>query len=139
MDIKLVQLQSHGDDRGSLVALEEEKNNSVNGLLYFTVGTQQIDKEGNFFIDDTIVKQSYNRSITMDLASRGIVMILEGDALEEYKADDFAYINESGASTASIRKVKEQQATIAEMAKKLAAFEKAGVTKTPKPKGGNNG
>ena len=26
MDIKLIQLQSHGDDRGSLVALEQEKN-----------------------------------------------------------------------------------------------------------------
>ncbi len=26
MDIKLVQLQSHGDERGSLVSLEEEKN-----------------------------------------------------------------------------------------------------------------
>jgi dTDP-4-dehydrorhamnose 3,5-epimerase-like enzyme len=26
MDIKLIQLQSHGDDRGSLVALEEKKN-----------------------------------------------------------------------------------------------------------------
>ena len=26
MDIKLIQLQSHGDDRGSLVALEEQKN-----------------------------------------------------------------------------------------------------------------
>jgi dTDP-4-dehydrorhamnose 3,5-epimerase-like enzyme len=26
MDIKLIQLQSHGDERGSLVSLEEEKN-----------------------------------------------------------------------------------------------------------------
>ncbi len=26
MDIKLIQLQSHGDDRGSLVSLEEQKN-----------------------------------------------------------------------------------------------------------------
>ena len=26
MDVKLVQLQSHGDDRGSLAALEEERN-----------------------------------------------------------------------------------------------------------------
>jgi|TARA_R110002124_G_scaffold241181_3_gene406455 dTDP-4-dehydrorhamnose 3,5-epimerase-like enzyme len=26
MDIKFIQLQSHGDDRGSLVSLEEEKN-----------------------------------------------------------------------------------------------------------------
>jgi dTDP-4-dehydrorhamnose 3,5-epimerase-like enzyme len=26
MDIKLIQLQSHGDNRGSLVALEEQKN-----------------------------------------------------------------------------------------------------------------
>lgn len=26
MDIKLIQLQSHGDERGSLVALEEQKN-----------------------------------------------------------------------------------------------------------------
>jgi len=113
------------------------KNNSATGLLYFTIGTQQIDGEGNFFIDDTIVKESYNRSITTDLANRGIVMILEGDVLDEYKAEQFAYINESGASTASIRKVKEQENTIAEMAKKLATFEKASAKSATK--GGSNG
>lgn len=41
MDIKLIQLQKHGDDRGALVALEDQKNVPFSiRRVYYLFGTQ---------------------------------------------------------------------------------------------------
>lgn len=48
MHIKLIPLQIHGDDRGSLIALEEEKNIPFDvKRIYYLFGTKQGVKRGS--------------------------------------------------------------------------------------------
>jgi dTDP-4-dehydrorhamnose 3,5-epimerase-like enzyme len=56
MDIKLIQLQSHGDERGSLVSLEEEKNIPFSiKRVYYVFNTK--DKVGRGFHAHKKLKQ----------------------------------------------------------------------------------
>lgn len=118
------------------------------GTLYYTIGTQQVDADGNFFIDDTVVKESFNDSIIQTLAEQGTVVILENEVLNDYVDFGFSYIDSNNASTNVVRKLKEAEAAkvAAEQRNKdlearLAAFEKGSnttITETAKAKGGTN-
>lgn len=118
------------------------------GTLYYTIGTQQVDADGNFFIDDTVVKESFNDSIIQTLAEQGTVVILENEVLNDYVDFGFSYIDSNNASTNVVRKLKEAEAAkvAAEQRNKdlearLAAFEKSSnttITETAKAKGGTN-
>lgn len=96
---------------------------SATGIYFWTVGTQQMDEEGNVYIDESIVSESLNADVVNDYANRGVVVILEGEVLEEYLENGFVYITSSGTSTASIRKVKEQELLLAEKDRKNAELE----------------
>lgn len=117
---------------------------SRKGILYYTLGTQQIDAEGNFFVDDTVVKEGFYPSIITTLENQGVIVILEGDVLSDFEANGFSYIDADNASTNTVRKLKEAESAKAEVERKnaelearLAAFETA-ATKAIKTKGGSN-
>ncbi len=121
--------------------------NKRKGILYYTLGTQQIDAEGNFFIDDTIVKEGFDPKIVETLANKGTIVILEGDVLSDFEAEGFSYIDANNASTNTVRKLKDAEAAKAEVERKnaeleakLAAMEaKATKSTASKAKGGSNG
>lgn len=115
------------------------------GILYYTIGTQQIDAEGNFFIDDTIVKEGFNPSIVNTLANAGTIIVLEDSVLEDYLADGFSYIDSNNASTNTIKKLKDVEAAKAEVERKnielearLASLESKPTKAASKAKGGTN-
>ena len=114
------------------------------GTLYYTIGTQDHTPEGEFFINEEIVKKSYNDSVVEILETQGKVVILRGDVLADFLADGFSFIDDNDASSNSRRKLKESEAAKAEVERKnaelearLAAFETA-ATKAIKTKGGSN-
>ena len=96
---------------------------SATGIHYWTIGTQQMDIEGNVYIDESIVRESFNADVVNMYAAQGVVVILEGETLEEYLENGFVYIDNGGASTANIRKVKEQEQLLLEKERKNAELE----------------
>lgn len=112
------------------VKVSKETLETRRGTLYYTIGTQQMDADGNFFIDDTIVKESFNDSIIQTLAEQGTVVILENGVLNDYLEFGFSYIDSNNASTNVVRKLKEAEAAKVAVEKRnrdlearLAAFE----------------
>jgi osmotically-inducible protein OsmY len=108
-----------------------------NSTYFWNVGTQREDANGDLYIDESIVKSDTYSATLQVYADKGVIVILEGETLAEYLAEGFVYITNQGISASSIRKAKEQESTIAEMAKKIAAFE-AAQAKPSKVKGGPN-
>ena len=116
------------------------------GILYYTVGTQGFTTEGEYYIDETIVKQSYNQSVTETLEMQGKVIILRGTLLEEYLNEGFSYIDSDNASTNATRKLKEIEAakTVVEKENEMlkaamAEMQNKEKSATVKTKGGSNG
>jgi hypothetical protein len=101
----------------------KEVSTSATGIYYWTIGTQQMDIEGNVYIDESIVRESFNADVVNMYAAQGVVVILEGETLEEYLENGFVYIDNGCASTANIRKVKEQEQLLIEKDKKNAELE----------------
>ena len=117
------------------VKVSKETLETRRGTLYYTIGTQQMDADGNFFIDDTIVKESFNDSIIQTLAEQGTVVILENGVLNDYLEFGFSYIDSNNASTNVVRKLKEAEAAKVaaenknrDLEARLAAFEKGSAT-----------
>lgn len=130
------------------IAVKAKKSKSLTdrGTLYYTIGTQHIDENNDFFIDDSIVKTGFDNSILQTMAEAGTIVILEGEVLADYKREGFSYIDATNASTNTVRKLKEAEAAKLEIEKRNAELEArlaAIENKTKKPatkttKGGSN-
>lgn len=116
------------------VKASKETLETRRGTLYYTIGTQQIDADGNFFIDNTIVKESFNDSILHTLAEQGTVVVLENGVLNDYLEFGYSYIDSNNASTNTVRKLKEAEAAKdaveqrnRDLEARLAAFENGSI------------
>ena len=111
-------------------------------IYYFTVGTSFVDENDSPFISEDCVKTDFERNIDLltQLEDEGVIIILRDEVLAEYLKDGFAYVDNTGSSTAEIRKLREVAKESAEKDRKLAELEaKLAALEKGKGKGGNNG
>ena len=126
---------------------KQQNKRSTNGTLYYTIGTQRISEEDEFYIDESVVKEGFNLSILHSEAELGKLVILSGEVLADYLSTGFSYIDANNASTNVSRKLKEAEAGRLEAERKAAEAEarfaeleaKTQGKSTSKAKGGSNG